>query len=136
MDRRSRPGLVRAGLLSASVVMSAGLHGESRAENTGGTGPSERALELTLHEIPGQPNMIELLVTANTQKNVGVRYVLNVSGRSTSRQAGATQITPQSKAPLSRVRVNKSPGWCAVLDVEQDDGVSYFLEKGECGTRA
>lgn len=76
---------------------------------------------------------VEIIVTGQSPDPVSVNYKLEVSGQSTTRHSGSTRLAAGDKQTLSRVRVSTAKRWCAVLQVEQSNGVNYRLTDGMCG---
>ncbi|AWW75751.1 hypothetical protein CD351_15065 [Erythrobacter sp. KY5] len=90
---------------------------------------SGRALTLSVVE---QGNNVELELIADSQTNQQVDYKLKLTGSSTARHSGSTNVSAGERHVLSRLKTSFGETWCATVDVTEADGEQYTLTAGTC----
>ena len=88
-----------------------------------------RALSLEAQEHDGK---VDLALRARSEAALEVQYELEVTGASTTRHKGRTKLAPGKTQTLSMVSTSSASSWCAIVHVEQSDGLSYSLKRGIC----
>jgi hypothetical protein len=122
---------LRPGTGVCAVMLLATTPAASLSNTIKDTAMNEQRRVLTL-ESQTRDGTAELIVFAQSNTPVAVRYELVVEGDSVTRHAGATRVLPGDQHMLSRVRVTSKSSWCASLKVHQDDGMDYRLSEGSC----
>lgn len=89
-----------------------------------------RALSL---EATQKDGVVEVILRGQAPRPVDLRYSVELTGKSTSRNAGATRIDSSVPIVLSRMRMSVNGEWCARAHVKQGDGLEYTIQKGKCG---
>ncbi len=96
-------------------------------------GENLRALRLNVEQRDGEIEVQLIGHSAATQK---VSYLLEVTGRSTSRHRGATTLTAGATAILSTMRASAGDDWCVKLVAEEPGRAPYEVIEGTCAPDA
>lgn len=88
-----------------------------------------RALSL---DVETRDGMLEVRLTGLSERAQGVSYSLEVTGTSTSRHRGSTQLAAGTQAVLSTLRTTASEGWCVKLVAEEEGRAPYEVTRGTC----
>jgi hypothetical protein len=88
-----------------------------------------RALSL---DVETRDGMLEVRLTGLSERAQGVSYSLEVTGTSTSRHRGSTQLAAGTQAVLSTMRTTASEGWCVKLVAEEEGRAPYEVTRGTC----
>jgi hypothetical protein len=88
-----------------------------------------RALTL---DVETRDGMLEVRLTGLSDRAQGVKYALEVTGSSTSRHRGSTQLAAGKQAVLSTLRTSASEGWCVKLVAEEEGRAPYEITRGAC----
>lgn len=91
------------------------------------------ALKLDVHPYDGGIEVRLIGASARTQQ---VSYVLEVTGKSTSRHRGKTTLTAGTTAVLSTMRASAGENWCVKLMAEEAERDPYEIIRGSCETKA
>lgn len=83
-------------------------------------------------DVGTRDGMLEVRLTARSQRTRAVSYTLEVTGRSTSRHAGSTTLAAGTDAVLSTMRTEAGENWCVTLVAEEDGGEPYRITHGPC----
>lgn len=112
-----------AGAISASPA-----HPETTAlPDTAAESP--RALSL---DVEARDGMLEVRLTGLSTRAQGVSYSLEVTGTSTSRHRGSTQLAAGTQAVLSTMRTTAGENWCVKLVAEEEGRAPYEVTRGTC----
>lgn len=90
-----------------------------------------QALRLDVHQHEGA---IEVQLIGNSAQAQEVRYLLEVTGQSTTRHRGKTTLSPNTTAVLSTVRANTGSSWCVKLFAEEEGRAPYEVTHGSCSS--
>jgi hypothetical protein len=90
---------------------------------------SPRALSL---DVETKDGMLEVRLTGLSERAQGVSYSLEVTGTSTSRHRGATQLAAGTQAVLSTMRTTAGENWCVKLVAEEEGRAPYEVMRGTC----
>ncbi|WP_285712778.1 curli-like amyloid fiber formation chaperone CsgH [Erythrobacter oryzae] len=90
---------------------------------------SPRALSL---DVEAKGGMIEVRLTGLSPRAQGVSYSLEVTGTSTSRHRGSTQLAAGTQAVLSTMRTSAGANWCVKLVAEEEGRAPYEVTRGTC----
>lgn len=90
-----------------------------------------RALTL---DVETRDGMLEVRLTGLSPRAQGVSYSLEVTGTSTSRHRGATQLAAGTQAVLSTLRTTAGENWCVKLVAEEEGRAPYEVTRGTCAT--
>lgn len=93
------------------------------------TPETPRALSLDVEDKGG---MIEVRLTGLSPRAQGVSYSLEVTGTSTSRHRGSTQLAAGTRAVLSTMRTSAGADWCVKLVAEEEGRAPYEITRGTC----
>jgi ribose 1,5-bisphosphokinase PhnN len=93
------------------------------------TTEAPRALSLDVEDKGG---MIEVRLTGLSARAQGVKYALEVTGTSTSRHRGSTQLAAGTRAVLSTMRTSAGADWCVKLVAEEEGRAPYEITRGSC----
>ncbi|MCL9999385.1 MAG: hypothetical protein NBV68_08385 [Erythrobacter sp.] len=91
-----------------------------------------RALSL---DVEARDGMLEIRLTGLSPRAQGVSYSLEVTGTSTSRHRGSTQLVAGTQAVLSTLRTTAGEGWCVKLVAEEEGRAPYEVTHGTCAAR-
>ena len=97
----------------------------------GANGGADKPRALAL-EVVEQGDSVELALVAQSQVAQQVTYSVELTGTSTARHRGDTQIPAGERQVLSRLKSNVAGGWCATVEVTEGSGASYTLTAGDC----
>lgn len=93
--------------------------------------PADTARALTL-DVAAKDGMLEVRLTGLSERARGVTYSLEVTGTSTSRHRGSTQLAPGTQAVLSTMRTSAGAAWCVRLVAEEEGSAPYEITRGSC----
>lgn len=92
---------------------------------------SEAPRALTL-DVAAQGGVLEVRLTGLSERARGVSYSLEVTGTSTSRHHGSTQLAAGTQAVLSTMRTSAGADWCVRLIAEEEGSAPYEITRGTC----
>jgi len=115
-------------LLAGAAVTAAPANPETTAMPDAAT-DSPPALSLAV-EMKG--GMLEVRLTGLSPRAQGVSYSLEVTGTSTSRHRGSTQLAAGTQAVLSTMRTSAGDDWCVKLVAEEEGRAPYEVTRGTC----
>ena len=90
---------------------------------------SPRALSL---DVENNGGVLEIRLTGLSDRAQGVKYALEVTGSSTSRHRGTTQLAAGTRAVLSTMRTSAGADWCGKLVAEEEGRAPYEITRGSC----
>lgn len=94
-----------------------------------GASQAERAIEMAVER---SGDMVEVKLLANSPTSQRVEYVLELSGTSSSRHSGSTQVQANKPAVLSTMRMQAGGEWCVTARIVEQDGGAYEYSEGSC----
>ncbi len=83
-------------------------------------------------DVAQRADVIVVQLIGHSPRDQAVDYVLEVTGRSTSRHRGRTTLAADTPAILSTVRIKAGDDWCVRLVAEEDGRARYELSEGPC----
>jgi len=83
-------------------------------------------------DVETRDGMLEVRLTGLSPRAQGVSYSLEVTGTSTSRHRGATQLAAGRQAVLSTLRTTAGEDWCVKLVAEEEGRAPYEVTRGSC----
>lgn len=86
---------------------------------------------LTL-DVENRDGMLEVRLTGLAENAQAVSYSLEVTGTSTSRHRGSTQLAAGTRAVLSTMRTSAGADWCVKLVAEEEGRAPYEITRGSC----
>lgn len=90
-----------------------------------------RALSL---DVENRDGMLEVRLIGLSPREQGVSYALEITGRSTSRHRGSTQLAAGTRAVLSVMRTDAGENWCVKLVAEEEGHAPYEITRGNCAS--
>lgn len=88
-----------------------------------------RALSL---DVENNGGVLEIRLIGMSDRAQGVKYALEVTGSSTSRHRGTTQLAAGTRAVLSTMRTSAGADWCVKLVAEEEGRAPYEITRGSC----
>jgi hypothetical protein len=119
--------LLAAGTAAATALPSSASPEPSAMPETLSEAP--RALSL---DVEAKGGMLEVRLTGLSPRAQGVSYSLEVTGTSTSRHRGSTQLAAGREAVLSTLRTAAGEDWCVKLIAEEEGRAPYEVTRGSC----
>lgn len=93
--------------------------------------PTDTARALSLDVAAGD-GVLDVRLTGLSERARSVSYSLEVTGTSTSRHHGSTQLAPGKQAVLSTMRTSAGAEWCVRLVAEEEGSAPYEITRGTC----
>ena len=90
---------------------------------------SDNSLTLDVQEHDG---MIEVQLIGLSPRAQTISYALELTGGSTSRHRGSTQLAADTRAVLSTIRTQAGANWCVTLHAEEEGRAPYEITRGPC----
>lgn len=118
-----------AAVLAAATAAAAAAAPAPASPETPAMPDAPRALSL---DVETRDGMLEVRLVGQSGRAQAVSYALEVTGQSTSRHRGSTQLAAHTRAVLSTVRTAVAADWCVKLVAEEEGRAPYEITQGSC----